>query len=285
MAANVAKHLLVNASARGAIIVIESDFSEKYNAFAQFTKTCQTAVSITLMAALVHHSPVDLEGQGRVHSTDAWIFASPEKKHDFDFHQHAFSEIIEFYVSGKGCAATDSDTGKPPIVNLRTDGCPAQYKGKRNFRFIADARQQIGVTLIHNFAATSHFKGCHDGIGGVAKNMMRRAEKFGRRIPDCAAVVDFLREKWPPGGTEVEDYFRSWSTYKIREVHIVHVRQGEVSRSATMSESLRGLKDTRKTYQFMRAQSDQKEKIGTSPAAGADIELDVKSDVEIVAGM
>ena len=85
-----------------------------------------------------------------------------------------------------------------------TYGCAKQYKGKRSFRFLADSVRQIGFFIDHHFAATCHFKGCHDGIGGVANNAMRRRERFGKRIMRAYGVVRFLksffRERADGGG-------------------------------------------------------------------------------------
>ena len=44
------------------------------------------------------------------------------------------------------------------------------------FRFLADSAPKIGFYVDHHFAATSHFKGCHGGLGGFAKNVVRRRE-------------------------------------------------------------------------------------------------------------
>lgn len=99
-------------------------------------------------------------------------------------------QIFEYYSKRKGSAATacrkaawpseDVDTTR---VHMFTDGCAKQYKRKRNFRAVADSVEKLDVVIEHNFAATSHFKGTHDGIGVWAKNMMRNAELYGDRKP------------------------------------------------------------------------------------------------------
>ena len=64
-----------------------------------------------------------------------------------------------------------------------TNGCGNQYnKGRWKFRLLADSVRQIDFLVDHHFAATSHFKGRHNGLSGVAKNAMRRRERFGPRI-------------------------------------------------------------------------------------------------------
>ena len=79
-------------------------------------------------------------------------------------------------------------------LSIFTDGCAKQYKGKRDFRLVALSPCKLGVVTEHNFAATSHFKESHEGIGGVAKNMMYKAELSGNdRIADSATAYEFLK--------------------------------------------------------------------------------------------
>lgn len=60
-----------------------------------------------------------------------------------------------------------------------TNGCGKQHnKGRRIFRFLADNVRQIGFFIYHHLAATFHFKGGRDGIGGVAKIAMKRREIY-----------------------------------------------------------------------------------------------------------
>ena len=56
--------------------------------------------------------------------------------------------------------------GRTPRTHMFKDGCGEMYKGRRNFRFLADNVRQIDFFVDHHFAATSHFKGCHNGLGG-----------------------------------------------------------------------------------------------------------------------
>lgn len=62
-------------------------------------------------------------------------------------------------------------------MHMFTDGCGKQYKGRRIFRFLANSLRQIDFFIDYHFSATSHVKGCQDGIGGVAKN-----EEAGRGL-------------------------------------------------------------------------------------------------------
>ena len=121
-------------------------------------------------------------------------------------------------VAGEG--AGSSAVQDPPIVHVWTDGCGKQYKGKRSFEAVARSLRALGVVIDHNFAATSHFKGAHDGIGGLAKNMIRRQEAQGRRIPDTKAAFDFPSDYAKSSGTKKGGPFADWSPYKITRYHV-----------------------------------------------------------------
>ena len=231
-------------------LLIESDFIEKHKCEASSSQTCGTAPTATMMVALVHHSPDEFKR----HKTEAWIFVSDDKNHDFDFHAHALRVIIEYYTVGKGSAATKpgGEAVGVPRVYIWTDGCAKQYKGKRNFWLIANSLEALGVIIEHNFAATSHFKGTHDGLGGVAKNMLRRAETntdAPRRIHNAKAAYTFLEEHM--GRRTVEEseaFFASWSPYKVRQTHVMWIPYGTIARPVNEFQTLHG---TRSLYQFV----------------------------------
>ena len=155
-------------------IVIETDFIEKYSHDPGAVLTCAQHPQTTLMVAIVHFRPQLWAGGGRVHQTETWIFASEDPAHDFDFHRHARTQIADYYLDGPGSDATAAarEAHRIPRMHMLTDGCAKQYKGRRNFLFLTDSVRQLGYIVEHHFASTSHFKGCHDGIGGVAKNAM-----------------------------------------------------------------------------------------------------------------
>lgn len=74
-----------------------------------------------------------------------------------------------------------------------TDGCAKQYKGRYIFRFLSDSMRRIKFIIMHHYAVTSHFKVCHDGIGGMVKNAMKHSAP-GYFIDGAAGVVCFLKE-------------------------------------------------------------------------------------------
>ena len=173
-----------------------------------------------------------------MHVIETWILASEDSNHDFDFHRHALREIAAYYLHGAGKASTSScqaveDNLRTPRMHVFTDGCAKQSKGRRNFLFLADTTRILGFSVDHHFAATLHFKGCHDGIGGVSKNAVKKAVCFGIVIESAAHAVTFLETFFRNVGGEGEDmekYFATWSPYRIRRVHVKPVGPTDIYR-------------------------------------------------------
>ncbi|CAN0390386.1 unnamed protein product [Pylaiella littoralis] len=228
-------------------LAIETDFAEKYTHQSYISMMMPVYPQTTLMVAIVHFNPQTHVGGGRVHVTETWIFASKDMAHDCDFHLHGLARIADHYLRGNGSEATAAarKEGRTPRIHMFTDGCGKQYKGRRNFRFLADSARQIGFFIDHHFAATSHFKGCHDGIGGVAKNAMKRRERFGKRIMGADGVVSFLRSFFrEKAGSEGEEgmrkYFAKWSPYRMRRVHVEFIGKKEIYRPNSTLEGIEG---------------------------------------------
>ncbi|CAN0351590.1 unnamed protein product [Pylaiella littoralis] len=238
-------------------LVIETDFAEKCTHQSYISMMMPVYPQTTVMVAIVHFNPQTHVGGGRVHVTETWIFASEDMAHDCDFHLHGLARIADHYLRGDGSEATAAvrKEGRTPRIHMFTDGCGKQYKGRRNFRFLADSVRQIGFFIDHHFAATSHFKGCHDGIGGVAKNAMKRRERFGKRIMGADGVVSFLRSFFrEKAGSEGEEgmrkYFAKWSPYRMRRVHVEFIGKNEIYRP---NSTLEGIEGTRDMYHFAGA--------------------------------
>ena len=138
-----------------------------------------------------------------------------------------------------------------PHLHMFTDDCAKQYKGRRNFRFLSNSVRELGFVVEHHFAATFHFKGCPDGIGGVAKSAMKRAEKHNHVITGAAGVVEFLKHYFEKlGKRATEDYFASCTLYRIRRAHVKLIGPKAIYRPKP---TLKGMIRTRDTYVFVGA--------------------------------
>lgn len=78
-------------------LVMETYFIEKLKNCSSIGLTCESLPSITIMVAIADFSPRVMEGGGRVHTTETWIFASEDPSHDADFHHHALGQIADCY--------------------------------------------------------------------------------------------------------------------------------------------------------------------------------------------
>lgn len=137
-------------------------------------------------------------------------------------------------------------------MDMFTDGCAKQYKGRRNFRFLSDSVRQVGFIIEHHFAATSHSKGCQDGIGGVAKHAMRNSELRDVFVTGADGVVRFLKGYFRHiGGKTMQKYFATWSPYRFRRVHVKLI--GPPPAIYRPKQDLKGIEGTHSTYLFVRA--------------------------------
>eukprot|EP00903_Cladosiphon_okamuranus_P012902 g12046.t1 len=118
------------------------------------------------------------------------------------------SKIADYYLDGEGSASTASarEDNRVPRMLMFTGGRAKQYKGRRNFRLLSYSVRELGFVVEHHFAATSHFKGCHDGIGGVVKNAPKKSEQLRKPTTGAKVVVEF-----------VENYFADISKKSLSE--------------------------------------------------------------------
>ena len=145
---------------------ISTDFSAQYDHKAFCTRTCEHPTRSNMDVFVVKHSPRWENGVRKV-TTDVWRIFS-EAKGSSLFHNQALEHITEYYRERLHLKR----------IFVFSDGCRAQYKGKRNFLCIAQFPSKLhGVKLIHRFAASHHFKGPHDAYGKDAKVLCRTAER------------------------------------------------------------------------------------------------------------
>lgn len=251
-------------------LLVETDLIEKYRHEASSILTCATAPTTSMMVALVHHTP---DGNGR-HTTDAWTFLSADRNHDFDFHIYAMDIVIKYYTEWEGRAAT---AGVPlPLLLIWSDGYGKQYKGKRNFHAVGQSLHRLGCLLVHNFAVTSHFKGAHDGIGGLLKTLMRDADKKGLRIHDTAAAHDFLSAYAKSKEEDEGGYLGAWSPYKVASFEMELIGAKEIPRPPI---DLTGIPGSSKLYRFMGPE-EQPPRLGVCVG----VQTAVEGSVEVANG-
>ena len=109
--------------------------------------------------------------------------------------------------------------------------------------------RELGFIVEHHFAATAHFKGCHDGIGGVIKRAMRESELRNKVFTGADGVVEFVEKYFAHVGKEdLAKYFATWSAYRIRRVHVKLIGPKAIYRPKP---NLQGIKGTRDIYVFI----------------------------------
>lgn len=89
-------------------------------------------------------------------------------------------------------------------VHEWTDGCAAQYKGKRSFRNISQRKSPL---IIRNFFETSHGKSVCDGLGAIVKNSCSKAVLSEKAvICNAKSLYDYCQmhlvseKKWTEAG-------------------------------------------------------------------------------------
>lgn len=130
-----------------------------------------------------------MENGKRKVTTDVWRIFS-EAKGSSLFHNKALDHITQYY---------NEKLGLLERIFVFSDGCRGQYKGKRNFLCIAKFLSRMnGVTLVHRFAASHHFKGPHDAYGKDAKVLCRTAERNQKaRLASTHDVYHFCATMLP----------------------------------------------------------------------------------------
>jgi len=109
--------------------------------------------------------------------TECWFFIGPTtskfKEADSFFHNVATEELVQHYK-----AQFDELGDALDLLLLFTDGCGGQYKGRKNFKRIAEFKQKWGIDLMHCFSVTAHGKGFHDALGKLISRILAKAETF-----------------------------------------------------------------------------------------------------------
>jgi hypothetical protein len=94
------------------------------------------------------------------------------KEADSHFHNVVLSKIIDYYK----VFLPEHFRTELRFVLICTDGCKGQYKGRFNFKRIAEYAKTKGVAVLHAFAATAHFKGFHDALGKMISQILKNGD-------------------------------------------------------------------------------------------------------------
>lgn len=76
------------------------------------------------------------------------------------------------------------------VLKIWSDGPNNQFKNKYIGALVKHFEKLFAVKIFWNFFATSHGKGCVDGIGAVVKNRVRRLMNSRKSIVNCS--LDFV---------------------------------------------------------------------------------------------
>lgn len=208
-------------------IAMVMDFSENYGCV--FQSEVQSGFfdrnQVTIHPMMCYYTEKQEEKEFKV--KHAIIGISEETKHDADLAITFENKAIEI-LEKKGVKVEE--------IHEWTDGCAAQYKGKKAF---ADISLRKNPTVTRNYFETSHGKNVCDGLGATVKNACYRAVISNRKVIGCAEdVYDFCTEKLKMENTDNEA-----NTVSRRE--FILVKDVERNRVETNVQTLQG---TRKLH-------------------------------------
>ena len=160
-------------------LYIATDFSAVISHILQDKINSHVPAHSNLAVYIVSHSPrIIILPNGepkRVQDNDTWYFASNHgeilKSNSF-YHRQCCDTIMKHYY----------DIGLTiRHVNMFTDGCGGQYKGRRNVWSLSTLLSQFQprglLSFVHSFAPTATFKGMWDAAGYKYKEAVEKRER------------------------------------------------------------------------------------------------------------
>lgn len=134
-----------------------------------------------------------------------------------------------------------------------SDGPNNQFKNRYTAALIKIFEEQFHIKIYWNFFATSHGKGCVDGLGAVVKNRVKRLVKSRKAIVNCAksfvdafnlesSVIDLIymsenEAKQIHNDLKLSDIFNSAPPVtNVFSHHQLQVRDGKVIGFSTSKE-------------------------------------------------
>ncbi len=151
--------------------------------------------------------------------------ASKYKEADSHFHNAHLTRIIDYYKANLHLYVSTPGTTLEYVL-VCTDGCARQFKGRYNFKYVAEYLKYLGVMVIHVFAATAHGKGFVDALGQKPGLLLKTAEQFSRRTETAYELFKLCQEKLAgdveqvgKGHHAVDKYFVNYVTSDPNDSH------------------------------------------------------------------
>jgi hypothetical protein len=165
-------------------VAMVMDFSENYGCV--FQSEVQSGFfdrnQVTVHPMMAYYKVIE-EGEEERTVKHAIIGISEDNKHDAD-------AVVEFENKALEIVSKEIDITE---VHEWTDGCAAQYKGKKSF---ADISLRRGTKIYRNYFETSHGKNVCDGLGAIVKNSCYQAVISSRKvIGNAQDVYDHCEQK------------------------------------------------------------------------------------------
>jgi hypothetical protein len=111
-----------------------------------------------------------------------WASGNYTLSNNYYFHYKCLRWTIEYLTNRFGTEATKYLVGY-------TDGCPDQYKSRRNAIMVARLCDELGLEeYLHHFAPTASFKTNVDAFGGDTKSYITKGER--RELFRCQTAED-----------------------------------------------------------------------------------------------
>ena len=163
-------------------VILEFDYAAKATQFQQDSMPCSAARQTSHFVVFVHFNPtVDEYGINLGDTTEVFSFHSDCLIQDTHSIRRCLTHVFENMIQ-RGFL-------KDALAHLWADGCGAQNKGRKSYRQLSELSALLGLRIILNFPATSHFAGPWDTEGGRHTRAVRRHVQNERDSAVSASVL------------------------------------------------------------------------------------------------
>ncbi|KAJ1446022.1 hypothetical protein M885DRAFT_547989 [Pelagophyceae sp. CCMP2097] len=174
-------------------IKVEADFTAQVEHNHDDNLTCCKPNHSNCEVVVVHLNPRMLAGKDGVHRrvVDVHVWygigptASKHKEADSHFHNAYLAHIIDYYKANL-YKFVDA-----PGAELKS----VFYKGRFNFKYLAEYAKDFGVKVMHIFPPTAHGKGYVDALGQTPGRLLNHEERMKRRMETAYELFKLVRGK------------------------------------------------------------------------------------------